>query len=199
MKLMVAVPTTDYVSAEFTKCLVRLMVRLERDGIDADARIRAGTSVHIGREYLAEAAVAEGFTHVLWIDSDMTFGEEVADDLLFCGKEMVCGAFVSRRPPHSACVYTSIEKDDIRRVEDFGTQPFEVAGCGFAMVMTSTELLKAVHDKFGTCFAMTDLYFSEDLAFCRRVKALGREIWCDPTVRPGHIAHLAVYAGGEPA
>ena len=197
MKLMVAVPTTDYVSAAFTDCLAHLMMRLAGDGIEADVRIRAGTSVHIGREYLAEAAVKGGFTHVLWIDSDMTFGTDVVDDLLFCAKDMVCGAFVSRRPPHSACVYTSIEEGNIQRVTDFGTQPFRVAGCGFAMVLTSTELLKAVHDRFGTCFAMTDLEYSEDLAFCRRVNALGREIWCEPTVRPGHIAHIEVYAGGE--
>ena len=194
---MVAVPTTDYVSAEFTKCLVQLMMKLTRDGIDADARIRAGTSVHVGREYLAEAAVTEGFTHVLWIDSDMTFGTGIVDDLLWCGKDMVCGAFVSRRPPYSPCVYTSIEKDQIERVKDFGTEPFRVAGCGFAMVMTTVELLKAVHDRFDTCFGMTDIYYSEDMEFCRRVNALGREIWCEPTVRPGHIAHIEVRAGGD--
>ena len=197
MKLMVAVPTTDYVHAEFVKCLVQLMVRLTGTAIDAEVRIRAGTSVHIGREYLAEAAVTEGFTHILWLDSDMTFGPDIFDDLLFCGKEMVCGAFVSRRPPYSPCVYSSIEEGNIQRVTEFGTQPFRVAGCGFAAVLTDVKLIKAVHDRFGTCFGMTDMYYSEDLAFCKRVNELGREIWCEPTVRPGHIAHTEVFAGGE--
>ena len=45
-----------------------------------------------------------------------------------------------------------------------------------------------------TLSEITDKY-GEDLAFCDRVKQLGREIWCDPSVRPGHIAHVPVYAG----
>ena len=110
---------------------------------------------------------------------------------------MVCGAFVSRRPPYGPCVYTSIRKNDIRKVEDFGLRPFRVDGCGFACVLTTTELLQAVMQKYGTCFQPTD-YYGEVLAFCWRVNSIGREIWCEPTVRPGHIAHVPVYAGGEP-
>ena len=195
MKLMVAVPTVDYVSAEFTKCLVRLTKKLAHDGVDFDVQIIGGTLVYIARNRLASRAIEYGFTHVLWLDSDMTFNENIVDDLLFCGKDMVCGAFVSRRPPYGPCVYTSID-DPARmiKVENFGTEPFRVDGCGFAAVMTSVDLLEGVRNCFGTCFNPTEKY-GEDLAFCDRVKQLGREIWCEPTVRPGHIAHVPVYAG----
>ena len=125
----------------------------------------------------------------------MTFGPDIADDLLFCGKDMVCGAFVSRKPPYGPCVYTSIEDPaNMIKVENFGTEPFRVDGCGFATVLTSVELLQTVWNVFGTCFRPTEKY-GEDIAFCDRVKQLGREIWCEPTVRPGHIAHVPVYAG----
>ena len=194
MKIMVAVPTTDYVHADFVQSVGNLCIELAKQGIEVQLRIISATLVYIARERLAFNAVNEGFTHVLWIDSDMTFETGVLDDLLFCGKDMVCGAFVSRRPAYEPCVYTSIEKNNIKKVEEFGTEPFRVAGCGFAMVLTTTELLEAVHDKFKTCFCPTD-YYSEDLAFCWRVNEIGREIWCEPTVRPGHIAHLPVYAG----
>lgn len=194
MKLMVAVPTVDYVSAEFTKCLVKLVQKLERDGVKPDVRIIGGTLVYIARERIAYAAVNGEFTHVLWLDSDMTFDENIVEDLLFCGKDMVCGVFISRRPPYKPCVYSSIDKGNFRKVETFGTEPFRVAGCGFAAVLTSVELLKAVHDQYGTCFTPTREN-SEDIAFCERVNGLGREIWCDPGVRPGHIAHVPIYAG----
>ena len=195
MKLMVAVPTTDYVNAEFMKSLVGLCVKLAKDGTDFDVRIMGGTLVYIARNRLAIQAVEEGFTHVLWLDSDMTFGPDIVDDLLFCGKDMVCGAFVSRRPQYGACVYTSIQDPGhMERVEHFGTEPFRVDGCGFATVLTRTELLKAVLKRFKTCFRPTSRY-GEDLAFCDRVKQLGREIWCEPTVRPGHIALIPKYAG----
>lgn len=194
MRLMIAVPTTDYMHADFVKSLVALTGRLMKNGIAVDTRIHAGTLVYIARDKLAKAAVNEGFTHVLWLDSDMVFNDKVVDDLLFCQKEMVCGAFVSRRPPYGPCVYTSIATGDIRKVESFGAQPFRVAGCGFACVLTEVELLKAVLLEYSTCFTPTD-YYGEDLAFCWRAGQIGREIWCEPTVRPGHIAHVPVYAG----
>ena len=195
MKTLVAVPTVDYVSAEFTKDIGRLEKRLAREGADFDVQIMGGTLVYVARERLAGRAIRDEFTHVLWIDSDMTFEPGILEDLLFCGKDMVCGAFVGRRPPFKPCVYSSIEDPaHMVSVEHFGTEPFRVDGCGFGLVLTSTNLLEAVHSNFGTCFHPTDKY-GEDLAFCDRVKQLGREIWCEPTVRPGHIAHIPVYAG----
>lgn len=195
MKLLVAVPTVDYVSAEFMKCLCGLIKKLASDGVDFDYQIIAGTLVYWARNRLAKRAIDNGFTHVLWLDSDMTFKDDIVDDLLFCGKDMVCGAFVSRKPPYGPCVYSSIDDPgNMIKVENFGTEPFRVDGCGFATVLTSVDLLKAVWDRFDTCFRPTEDY-GEDLAFCDRVKKLGREIWCEPTVRPGHIAHVPVYAG----
>ena len=196
IRLLIAVPTTDYVHADFVKSLARLQCELGRRRVDYDVEIQSGTLVYFARNRLANKAINENYTHVLWLDSDMVFNEQIVDDLMEVGKDMVCGAFVSRRPPYGPCIYTSIEKNKIQRVKDFGIRPFQVDGCGFAAVMTTVELLQAVNQKYGTCFQPTD-YYGEDLAFCWRVNQLGREIWCEPTVRPGHIAHVPVYAGQE--
>ena len=197
MRLMIAVPTNDYVHADFLKSLVNLTDELNRRKIAYKVEIVTGTLVYIARNKLACKAVNDGFTHVLWLDSDMVFHERIVDDLLDSGKEMVCGAFVSRRPPYGPCIYASIEKNNIQKVTDFGLTPFRVDGCGFACVMTTAELLQAVMQKYGTTFQPTD-YYGEDLAFCWRVKSIGREIWCEPTVRVGHIAHVPVYPGDNP-
>ena len=195
-KLMIAIPTTDYINADFVISLNRLVKELQKQKIEYSVEIMAGTLVYIARNRLAQKAVNEKFTHVLWLDSDMVFNDQIVDDLMTSGKEMVCGAFVSRRPPYGPCVYTSIRKNDIRKVEHFGMTPFRVDGCGFACVLTTSELLMAVMQKYGNCFTPTD-YYGEDLAFCWRVNSIGREIWCEPTVRPGHIAHIPVYAEGQ--
>ena len=195
MKLMIAVPTTDYVNADFIKSLFELTEELNRKRIYYKVEIQAGTLVYFARNKLACKAVNEKFTHVLWLDSDMTFKSQILDDLMDCGKEMVCGAFVSRRPPYAPCVYSSIEKGKVKKVDNFGTRPFRVDGCGFACVLTETQLISDVQQKFGAdVFTPTD-YYGEDLAFCWRVKQIGREIWCEPTVRPGHIAHVPIHAG----
>ena len=195
MKLMVAVPTTDYVHAEFVRCLGQMCIELAENGTEVDLQVQSGTLVYIARNRLARKAIDRGFTHVLWLDSDMSFSPNIVDDLLFCGKDMVCGAFVSRRPPYGPCVYSDIsDPGKMKQVESFGTEPVRVDGCGFATVLTTTQLLKDVWTKFDTCFRPTEKY-GEDLAFCDRVKQIGGEIWCEPTVRPGHIALVPVYAG----
>ena len=196
IRLLIAVPTTDYVHADFVKSLAKLQSELGRRHVAYDVEIQSGTLVYFARNRLANKAINEKYTHVLWLDSDMVFSEQIVEDLMDVGKDMVCGAFVSRRPPYGPCIYTSIEKNNIRQVKDWGLKPFRVDGCGFATVLTSVDLLQAVTQKFGTCFQPTD-YYGEDLAFCWRVKQLGYEIWCEPTVRVGHIAHVPVYAGQE--
>ena len=196
IRLLIAVPTTDYVHADFVKSLAKLQSELGRRHVAYDVEIQSGTLVYFARNRLANKAINENYTHVLWLDSDMVFSEQIVEDLMDVGKDMVCGAFVSRRPPYGPCIYTSIEKNNIRQVKDFGLRPFRVDGCGFATVLTSVELLQAVTQKYGTCFQPTD-YYGEDLAFCWRVKQLGRESWCEPTVRVGHIAHVPVYPGQD--
>ena len=198
MRLLIAIPTTDYIHADFVRSLVNLQAELHRKKIDFDVEIMNGTLVYIARNRLASKAVCDNYTHVLWLDSDMVFHKELLDDLLFCGKEMVCGAFVARRPTYGACVYKSIKKNEIERVTEFGTKPFRVDGCGLACVLMTTELIQAVQLKFGTTFQPTE-YYGEDLAFCWRVGQIGREIWCEPTARLGHIAHVPIWPGEAPA
>lgn len=198
MRLLIAIPTTDYIHADFVKCLMDLTAELNRKRINYQVAIQSGTLVYVARDKLACRAVNDGYTHVLWLDSDMVFTEKILDDLMDCGKEMVCGAFVSRRPSYDACVYKSIKKHEIERIKEFGTRPFRVDGCGFACVFMTSELIQAVQLKFGTAFQPTD-YYGEDLAFCWRVGQIGREIWCEPTARCGHITHVPVWPGEPPA
>lgn len=196
MKLMIAIPTTDYMHAAFVQSLIKLTARLQRDGVNHTVELVAGTLVYMARNKLASKAVNEEYTHVLWLDSDMVFSETIVEDLTFCGKDFVCGAFQSRRPPYNSCIFSSLKP--LERVKDYGKEPFQVAGCGMACTLVSTEIMKAVLMQFGTCFVpMED--FGEDLAFCVRARKLGYQIWCEPTVRAGHIAHVPIWPGEEPA
>ena len=77
-------------------------------------------------------------------------------------------------------------------------KPFRVEGCGMACTIISTEILKAVQNKYGNCFTPME-EFGEDLAFCWRARNTGAEIWCEPTARVGHIAHVPIWPGEAPA
>jgi GT2 family glycosyltransferase len=196
--LLIAVPTTDYLHAGFVKSLMDLSFRLHRDGVAHEIALEAGTLVYLARNRLANKAINEGFDRVLWLDSDMVFQPDIVDALEFCEKPFVCGAFQSRRPPYSSCVFKDIRLKSLERVKEYGLRPFKVDGCGFACVLMKTEVLEAVSRKHGKCFTPMEDY-GEDLAFCVRAKEQGYEIWCDPTARVGHIAHIPIWPGEEPA
>lgn len=199
MKLMIAVPTMFFVNVNFAKSLANLCMELGRSGVDTDLEIMEGSMIYVSRDRLAWRAIQGGYTHVLWLDSDMSFEQDIVDSLMWSGKDMVCGAFCSRKPPFSPCVYESIrDPENMVKVKHFGLEPFRVDGCGMAAVLTSVKLLRDVWNRFDTCFMPTEKIRGEDIAFCDRVNQLGYEIWCEPTVRPGHTAYIEVRAGEEP-
>ena len=195
MRLLIAVPCTDMMHTDFALSLMKLTEHLMREGIRYHREIISGTLVYLARNELACKAINEEYTHILFLDSDMVFDENLVETLTFCGKDFVCGAFQSRRPPYNSCVFSSLKPPE--RVTEYGMQPFKVSGCGMAATLISTEILKNVQNKFGTCFTPTP-EFGEDLAFCWRANMTGAEIWCEPTARVGHIARIPVWPGEEP-
>lgn len=190
MKLLIAIPSNDYMHFEFASCLVKLVSRLKDDGIDFDVAIQGGTLVYAARDKLAYKAIDEGYTHVLWLDADMIFTDSILDDLLFAGKSFVSGIYHGRRAPHISCVFSEIYPQIIR-FEEYPSDTFEIAGCGFGCVLIAADILKAVRLKYGTCFFPTR-ELGEDLAFCQRVAECGYQMYAEP-IKLGHIGHIKIY------
>ena len=199
-KVMIAVPCMDYVHVDFMNSLLKLCQHLQHEGIVYRTEVLSGTLIYFARNNLANKAACEGFTHILFIDSDMVFDESIVETLQFVDKDIVCGAFQARRSPYGSCVFTSL--NPVRRVKEYGMEPFQVEGCGMACTMISTEVIKEVQSRYGNPFdpdKINGITFGEDTAFCWRARKCGYEIWCDPTARIGHIAHVPIYPGEEPA
>lgn len=190
MKLLIAIPCLDYVHTDFMDCLIKLVLKLKADRVNFEVKILTGTLVYAARNKLAYHAIANGFTHVLWLDADMIFSPDLLEDLQFSGKDFVTGLAHSRRKPYVPCVFKSLES--FERFEEYPNDTFEVKGCGFACVLLTADVLNQVHATFGTWFTPEgDL--GEDIAFCKRALHCGFKIYAEPAVRLGHIAHVAIY------
>lgn len=194
MKLLIAVPSLDYQHTDFVKSLLALKDRLYADGIEHEVKIKSGTLVYIARDKLAAEAIDGGFTHVLWLDSDMVFTDDLVDVLTFCGKEFVTGICHSRRFPYVSCVFNALNPIARHEGAKYPTAPFEIKGCGFGCVLMTVDCLRRVKERFGTCFLPMAEY-GEDLAFCKRFTDIGGRIYADPTAQIGHIGHITIYPG----
>ena len=98
-----------------------------------------------------------------------------------------------------SCLFNNIDLDHLElwQLADYPKDTFEVAGCGMACCLMSTEIIKQVMISNGTAFNPIPMY-GEDLSFCKRAKDLGFRIYAEPTVRLGHIAHIAIYPDDVP-
>ena len=191
-RLLIAVPSGDYMHTEFVKSLTKLLRKLDRDGVDYELAIESGSLVYLARDKLACRAINEGFDYVLWLDSDMVFTEDLLEDLQFSGEDFVTGIAVGRRPNYCSCLFEDIEPEHITRIETWPREPFQVAACGFACVLILTEILRGVFMTNKTCFLPTNDY-GEDVAFCKRATDLGFKIWAEPAVKVGHVGHITIY------
>ena len=195
MKTLIAVPCHDMVHADFTRCLMELD-RPEGTGF----AMITGTLIYTARTLIANKAVDLGFDRVLWLDADMTFKSDtlirLAKDMDDNDLDMVCGIYFTRKSPvlpgiHSH-LHWGVKEDgwvdtDCRCFIDYPEDSlFEVACCGFGCVMTSTRLLKAMNDKYGSPFYPL-IGMGEDTTFCWRATQNGFKIFCDSSVKVGHI------------
>ena len=199
MRTMIAIPCMDMVHTDFLRsCL----------GMDVDGEVQWTTCqsslIYDARNKLAELAIDGEFDRVLWLDSDMIFDRYLFRRLsehLDQGREMISGLYFSRKPPIHPVIYNRLRRDPMPTggyaaadsFDDYERDSlFEIAGCGFGAVMMTVDLIRRVRDAYGLPF-FPSLGFGEDLAFCMRVGWLGREIWCDSSIKCGH-AGTAIYS-----
>ena len=187
MKYLIAIPAMDMCPVAFAYSLATL----KRVGASRISVI-SGAAVHEARNELAKEAIDSGADRVLWLDSDMAFGDDLMEKLaadLDEGWDLVCGIYTKRRLPVAPVIYKEVNRAEGRAVPylDYPKDSvFTIAGCGFGAVMMTAELLKRVGPDPFTPFEK----LSEDLSFCWRADDLGARMACDSRVKVGHVGQI---------
>ena len=195
MKTLIAVPCMDQVAAPFAQNLAAM----EKKG-EVFVSFLIGSLIYESRNTLAKQAIATKADYIMWLDSDMTFAPDTMTRLqqhMEEGKDIVTGLYFRRRPPFTPVLFKTLERidEDSARHENFDDYPdnglFEIGGCGFGCVMTRVSVLEDVFLNYHKCFDPV-CSIGEDLAFCLRARELGYKIYCDSTIKCGHVGQLVV-------
>lgn len=173
---------------------------------DSAVKLSRATLIYDARNKLAQAALFEGFDRIAWFDSDMTFAPDTLTRLsarMDQGAEFVTGLYFTRKPQYKPVIYSEIgtRTDEHKQVIPYATNfvdyprnsYFEIAGAGFGGCMMTTELLTKIA-KFGLPFSPVH-GFGEDLSFCLKVAQVGVKMWCDSSIKLGHMAHVEINEG----
>lgn len=181
-------------------CTSFVVSLLGLDKAGADVAFIKNSLVYDARNQLAIKAIDEDYDRVLWLDSDMRFDADLLTRLsadMDAGIDFVCGIFFKRATPLHPCIYKAIyvTKEDGKSVphadeyEDYPRDSlFHIAGSGFAATMTSVDLLRRVREKYGLPFSPR-IGFGEDFSFCMRAAELGVQMYCDSSIKVGHIGY----------
>ncbi|MBR0463453.1 MAG: hypothetical protein IJJ23_03615 [Clostridia bacterium] len=192
MKTLIAIPAMSWVYTGFLQSM------LELDKPNAGMAIQQNSMIFDARNNLAWGAMNNGFDRVLWIDSDMRFDADLLTrmnaDMDEHGLEYVSAWFTGRKTGAKACVYKSIKWNVEQGKVTAKAEPFEkrmdglfeTAGSGFGAVLMKTDVIRAVSEKYGPPFIPLP-YMGEDISFCWRAGQLGIKMWCDGSIRVGHI------------
>ena len=193
MKTAVAIPCMDMVHTQFMKSVLGMRFSGEVNFFFGQSSL-----IYDSRNQLSRMALEWGADRILWLDSDMIFPEDMFEKMsahMDEGAEFVTGVYVTRKAPVHPVLYKEVGEtwDEhlalVPFAEPFKEIPdevFTVEGCGFGGVMVSARVISHIHQIFGLPFSPESGY-GEDLSFCRRVKQIGVPMYCDPSIKMGHI------------
>lgn len=149
-----------------------------------------------GMNQLVKDAREINATHLLNIDCDMIFPPDAFEKLYKANKDIVGvnyrqrGNHLDQDAPASTVKFIGTEKNGYRYVEekDFPTELFECAAVGLGLTLINMKIFnKLPFPWFHTTETEEIGHSTEDIVFCKEAREQGFEVWCDPTIKMGHI------------
>lgn len=154
------------------------------------------------RNKALDQAVRDGFSHVLFLDADMIFPDDLfARILKYCDREIVVSGFYTQRHPpfgpiamqqgklHESGRFTVyLHDNDYDEVDADGLREEEVIGMGCALIPTA--IVRALGPRPWFAYNTDEdgwANVSEDVPFCEKVRAAGYRIFLDPSIECGHL------------
>lgn len=203
MSLVALVPVAGTIEPECEASLQKLRAR----GIKVRV-YRGSSAIDQARAMMAHDALADGFTELLWVDSDVAFEPKDLDMLLAHGEPFVCGIYAKKGVRALTCHLLPTTKELVLG-EDGGLTEILYAAGGFTLVRSS--VYSAIKEKLAlpTCNAQFGApfvpyyqpivketeagpwYLAEDFAFSERARQAGFSVMADTRIRLKHIGRYA--------
>lgn len=130
------------------------------------------------RHSLVAAALTDGCTHLLFLDSDMTFPHDTAVRLLMRDKGVV-GVNATTRSYPTMHIAHDLKGERLDSRKKTGVQ--KVQHVGMAVMLINAEVLKRLTPPLFMMEWIPDIaaYCGEDVYFCAKVQQSGEDIWVD--------------------
>lgn len=192
--IAVAYCSGDMVHADFAAHLAMLMLATDQAGVTADLiNIKSSVIAQSRTQAVQQAQVAKA-THILFLDSDMTFPANAALLMLQEKKTVIGATYRKRSPPHA---FTHHELDGTQpNTLNYGVDPSNIrevlrigTGCMLIDMHVFTKMTLP-YFRFGVTEGEA-LLPGEDYLFCDTVRRLGFRVWLDCHLSK-HVGHIGM-------
>lgn len=200
IKILIATPTTGQVKARYTGSMIRMLLYAvgtpikghEKELLNFNYALIESSMIYQAREDFINDVLRNDYTHLLFIDDDMGFREDVLHRLLAHDLPIVSCNYRMKVPP---CPFTARSLDSKYWVEtneqSTGLEQVLMTGFGFCLIKRET-LEKMTKPLFLPYYThQNDKYSTEDTPFFLQLKRLGIDVFID------HDASKLVYHAGQ--
>lgn len=197
-KIMLGVPTSIHARrADFYDYLNRLQKP------DCFILNPHGSSPAFSRNRIIECAIEQDCSHVLFIDDDMAFPADMLIRLLAHDKDVVTGLYYYKHYIHQPIIFEKFNKKGYAFpifLSPDTPDMLKIAACGFGCCLVKTHVFKAMQKPWVRLGELDQEQWCDDIGFFWRVKQenITEDIWCDTTLRVGHMAEVIIWPSKDP-
>lgn len=193
MRLSIGICSHRDIKAAFVKSLLDLVFELQRTNVEFDVFLKTNVSnIVLGRQAIVNEAIEQGYTHMLFLDDDMTFPANIVEMLAGHGKEFVAANY--RKKNSAKVLGTAVDLGRTRVDSSEKTGLMEVHRVGLGCFLADVEALKAMgHVHFAMIQPEGVLnVIGEDDYFCAKARDCGFKIFIDHDASRavGHLGDL---------
>ncbi len=194
LNVLIAVPTHDNLSARFCYCLQDLVRYTTERKIRFEVRFEMGTVLSSLRETLADYALIHKFTHILWLDSDMTYPSDTLERLLAYDLDVVSCSYNARVAPYQSVAYIHQNGQYVPLPDTAAPALIPVISNGMGCMLCSTNVLTRMDKpRFPITYVPDGEYYQgEDVNFCLKLQQLDIKVYVDTqlSAQVGHVGSI---------
>lgn len=208
--ILFAMPCYDHrVTYETYKSTIELEWLLAAKGIPHGHTARCGDQFiakarcKLASEFLQDFPMA---THLFFLDDDIGFPPEAVLKLIEADKDVIAGIYPKKSDERDFPVELDYDKETGELIEENGL--FRAVGAPTGFMCIKRHVLEKLAKEAGvfsemdadgktrfhyaifkTGFGDDGAFWGEDYIFCRNWRAMGGEVWIDPSIKFTHRGH----------
>ena len=191
MRISLGIISRGEVCIETVMCLAQMFQHTPHE---FHLNFRKGTYVQEMRNDCLKEARVVNADYLFFVDTDMIFPEDGLNKLLAHGKDVVGGMYNMKSLPLVTTIKFAKEdgermflaEEDLPESLEIPDKLFRVYGLPTGFMLIKLSAIKELENPFD--FGRDEKgIIGEDIGFCIRCKEIGISVWCDPTIKIGHI------------